>query len=687
VRKRAGHACLNCRKRKIRCDVSLHGPPCTNCRLDDEKCEVSKRKRRQWRMQVHGESLTDDGHVSRRQSPDTNLSPADEHMGKTSSPNRHGNEHEANGEVASERIKGLQTDTPTTAKAGPDEDPFKIDIPTAWHGEFLDRPWKGLPTLYYSSYVTYAYYPFLSLSNLPLLPTHDICFLEVQGCLHVPCRPLLTEFMRQYFLHLHPILPILNEGDFWDAYFQNPNSRIPNQKVSLLLFQSMLFACCNFISHETINSLGLSNMREARATFYRRAKLLFDLEAESSSVAISQAALLLASWGITSCRLIHKPYIPWLSIAIQYAKDAEADRYEAFGDDVEHQAMLKRLWWCCIIRDHMLSLNLRRDIQITRRHFDFGHSSTLGVPDMANETHRSKVHEPAVKIQLARILQLLVELCILLTEALESMFPVEDGFSRSETRLEDGASIQNCKIALERWHSEAKARFPQLRESFANHQEGQHDSVVLFTTVLKMYYYSSKIVLTHYKLLQLTAESADPVLDDLLVLNDNRLELQNAALGTTGCLEKLLQLRLARWLPISAINCTALPLLLNIIDVEILSQRPPENHARRLKLKRHCLYILTKAMETYRQHYEGVDWVSDTIQSIVGCVRIEHARTALRPGAGHPRRGTDINEFLKVLMSRPFLYLRIAFILDVSLRTGRVPKDQALPKLLRNVLT
>lgn len=174
---------------------------------------------------------------------------------------------------------------------------------------------------------------------------------------------------------------------------------------------------------------------------------------------------------------------------------------------------------------------------------------------------------------------------------------------------------------------------------------------------------------------------------DVLVLNNNRLELQNAAMGTTGCLDKLLRLRLARWLPISAINCTALPLLLNIIDVEILSQPPPENPARQLKLKRHCLHILTKAMETYRQHYEGVDWVSDTIQSIVGRVRIEHAMTVQRPGAGHPSQGTDINDFLKVLMSRPFWYLRIAFILDVSLGTGRLPTDQALPRLLRGVVT
>lgn len=39
-RQRASIACLHCRNRKIRCDVSRRGYPCANCRLDDTECEV-----------------------------------------------------------------------------------------------------------------------------------------------------------------------------------------------------------------------------------------------------------------------------------------------------------------------------------------------------------------------------------------------------------------------------------------------------------------------------------------------------------------------------------------------------------------------------------------------------------------------------------------------------------------------
>lgn len=40
-RTRSLQACLTCRSRKVRCDVSIHGQPCTNCSLDDKQCRLS----------------------------------------------------------------------------------------------------------------------------------------------------------------------------------------------------------------------------------------------------------------------------------------------------------------------------------------------------------------------------------------------------------------------------------------------------------------------------------------------------------------------------------------------------------------------------------------------------------------------------------------------------------------------
>lgn len=45
-RQRSTIACLECRMRKVRCDISLKGGSCTNCRSNARKCSTKRRTRR-----------------------------------------------------------------------------------------------------------------------------------------------------------------------------------------------------------------------------------------------------------------------------------------------------------------------------------------------------------------------------------------------------------------------------------------------------------------------------------------------------------------------------------------------------------------------------------------------------------------------------------------------------------------
>lgn len=110
-------------------------------------------------------------------------------------------------------------------------------------------------------YISYSYYGFLVISNLAAIPQQDFQFLELQGCLHVPNRPILDTFIRHYFQHMHPMLPILDEGVFWDVYAQRPLAKQTDAKVSLLLFQAMLFACCNVSRKGNLYALPIHGWR------------------------------------------------------------------------------------------------------------------------------------------------------------------------------------------------------------------------------------------------------------------------------------------------------------------------------------------------------------------------------------------------------------------------------------------
>jgi len=92
-------------------------------------------------------------------------------------------------------------------------------------------------------YVIYSYYPFLEMDNLTELPPETVNFMETKHCFRIPTPEILDEFMQQYFLHVHPNVPMLDEGDFWQIYRQRGPGRPPQgRRISLLLLQAMLFA-------------------------------------------------------------------------------------------------------------------------------------------------------------------------------------------------------------------------------------------------------------------------------------------------------------------------------------------------------------------------------------------------------------------------------------------------------------
>lgn len=354
-----------------------------------------------------------------------------------------------------------------------------------------------------SSDITYSYYPFLSVNNLHNIMPQDVNYLESQGCLRVPLPEFLDEFVKQYFLHVHPLTPMISEADFWDMY-GNQGFGGSGERMSLLVFQSILFVSCNYVSLATVKSLGFPNLRAARATLYRRCKLLYDFESESSMVYLAQAALLLSQWAPNFTHAFKKANSSWLSAAIQHAKNAEAHHYSALSDDIsssmsptqlKKQNTLKRLWWSCVIRDRILPLGFRRSLKITTSHFDFSAHPGLGYADLAEEIEHSRVYNAETKVQLIQLLSQIVELCSILTDLIMLVFPLDDspGWGK-RIGPDEAVRVRKCKLALRRWYNSASVKFPLFggngvpRTDLTRGRHAHHDSVILYTNMMYMYY-------------------------------------------------------------------------------------------------------------------------------------------------------------------------------------------------------
>ncbi|KAI5922043.1 fungal-specific transcription factor domain-containing protein [Camillea tinctor] len=741
VRKRAPKACLSCRSRKVRCDVSQRGRPCMNCYLDNESCIVTGRASRYRRVQSDGQQDTQASYPPYNSTDECNHArPAEDVVrsrlnGEPTSPrvdfdndlisrdkSNPMNDAATTSSTEAEMLESTQPPPPTSHTSHDQNfnrqftsmplfnDTPAPSVPPPNFNSFVSTElplWVGDQRIAVNADVTYSYYPFITISNLHNIMPQDVNYLESQGCLRVPTRNILDEFVQQYFLHVHPLMPLLNEGDFWDMYGDHRGGG-SGEKISLLVFQAMMFSSCNFVSKDSIKALGFPTIRAARATFYRRTKLLYDFDTEASLVCLSQTALLLSYWAPNWSHASKKPNTIWLGAAIQNAKSAEAHTYSTMPTfsaimepaQFKKQNVLKRLWWCCVIRDRILPLGMRRSLQITRDHFDMDANPGLGYTDLADEVERSKVYNPETKRCLIEIFVQIGELCSILTDVLTLVFPLDDvpGWGR-QFGPEAAAKVIECKMALRRWHKGASLRFPMFgggsvpRKATGTGKHFQHDSVILYTNLMYMYYHSARAALCHHEVLQLAVASASPNLNSNLRefsnIYENRHELQEASCGVTECLKELIQLRLARWLPISAVACTALPLVLHIIDVKLSwhnknnggSDDPNGSTA----LKQHRLNILIEAMKTYQPQYDGVDYISETIRHIINVAQLDPPSDSDIHSQNRNNIQPAISGWSDILASQPGAYLRLAMTMDLSLSKGRLVQESDFPISLRGL--
>lgn len=78
---------------------------------------------------------------------------------------------------------------------------------------------------------------FLCTQNLKCLPSEDINYLFIKGSLNIPNHHTTKELVENYFRKIHPMLPVLDEAQFWRAFGGDPT-----EKISLFVFQALIFA-------------------------------------------------------------------------------------------------------------------------------------------------------------------------------------------------------------------------------------------------------------------------------------------------------------------------------------------------------------------------------------------------------------------------------------------------------------
>ncbi|KAF5596705.1 cutinase transcription factor 1 beta [Fusarium pseudocircinatum] len=541
-RKRASKACMNCRVRKVRCDVVRNPGRCTNCALDDTECTViARRAKYRKRSPVIPERpkpmVFRNSFQQQQESKDVAVTdPMSPHYLDQvplilESPTGHSPESPS---TCFENIEDLTTtwcaEKVKQQSIFPDQEQHGLG-PYGAPGGAISHQGAAQNT---RSHITYSYYPFLTVDMFGLEPD-DVYYLESRNCLSVPTPDALDDFIREYFLHVHPGLPLLDESQFWAVY---SGDKQPS------------------LDHLTEQD--------------------FEKEIQGSQVYSSQTKRNLVQLFISLCELA----IPFTSV-----------------------------------------------VQTV---YGMGQSAADAIPPMIE--HQKQIEE----------------------------------------------SIRFCEISLDAWYDKASIQFPTPAGIISPEK-----SLVLYTNLMYIYYYSARVALYQYEAFVVSLTSPGASMDNRL--HQTRLQLEDATLGITDNLKELVQLKVARFLPVSIVAYAALPLVLHLLDVRLA--KVPSQTAR----KQGRLNIYMETMKGLQNLYDGVDDVWTFIRAAIDsatsgsldtcCPRADSIPSSAL--CSKPSAAIQVaDDWGKFLLQEPILYFRLSRTIDLSLAVGCYAEDSSLSLLL-----
>ncbi|KAL7942524.1 hypothetical protein V8C42DRAFT_331252 [Trichoderma barbatum] len=704
TRLRASHACTVCRIRKVRCDVVVTGYPCTNCRLDSANCKVMPRKRK-WEQRV--KRVIEQEEKERR---DQSRLLAEEKL--RPSAHNHSVPKAAQEEVASDQTSSSSSSSSPPSRNTASTIPVFQQDDLESHNEapkhkfhFTDgtidpsqigrrpshdvgsNPWGleydkttifGLQPPTRS--VPYSNYNFVDAGFLNQLSHTDVKYLTEKGCLSLPSEPLLEEFFHQYFSHIHPIIPLLSEAEFWAV-----DARIP-----LLLIRAILFISSPYVSASTLLSLGYSSVQTAHTELYTIAKTLMQFDIHRNNVVNAQVAVMLT---------YHSPAPSdttntyWMVNAVHYARCARADQYHVLNDDNPTKLILKRLWWACILRDRVMSLSLRRPLNIGCDEFDFSLPG-LSLADFSDELGVSTVYDRPTRQILAHMMSAFCELIIPLNKALTILYPaagLKNVTSEADIRKESDACVETLQL-LDVWYRKTQERFEISTPSI-----GVHKSLTMFTKMTFIYYYSARASLCYHMMLLSVSNpshASDAQKNDLQI----QAEMDSALKGITGMFMHLARLGLVQYLPNTFVTFSAIPLIWQVLDAKMLNTGVLAADNKR------DLMVYTNVMNKFRSQHENANNVLKFIKQIIAhiqttesveitqqeqltetCFPPELLSSFAQGGNMQEKDAEPKNKWAKLFAGKPRTYLRIALTIQHSLSSGHFPSEEDFPKALQMV--
>jgi hypothetical protein len=212
------------------------------------------------------------------------------------------------------------------------------------------------------------------------MTSSDIEYLFIKGALSICELSTRNALLRSYLEYFHPYMPLVPIYDILQIV-QDETGR--SGRISLILFQAIMFAGSAFVDIEYLLAAGYSSRMNAQRELFQKVrvcfesiyrafanirKTLYNCDYENDRISLVQSLLLMTYW--SEVKNEEKDAWYWMGVAISLLHTIGSFHPEKSDANPRRKRLWKRIWWSCFMRDRLLALGGRRQAQLRGDYHD-----------------------------------------------------------------------------------------------------------------------------------------------------------------------------------------------------------------------------------------------------------------------------------------------------------------------------
>lgn len=470
-------------------------------------------------------------------------------------------------------------------------------------------------------------------------------YMRLMGALELPPTVLEKQLVLAYIEHVHPDFPVLELHDFLRRISDRSGR---HGQVSLLLYQSAMFAASAFIKPEYLAAAGFANRRALRRAIFQAAKLLHDLDYENDKFTLVQSTLLLSFW--YEAPDDSKETWHWSGIAISQAQALGLHRstMNASGMDPIKRRQRRRIWWSCVMRDRQIGLGMSRLIRIKDEDFDITELQeddfqieTMDENPMISRKDCPLIYDVGMQAELAEMCVQKAKLYVLVGHVLQAVQSFQVATSNRTRSV--AAIIEGNLEVFEGLHRELVAWADALptpcryRTLQRTETEQGRTAVVMQRTLLHMLYHTT-IGKVYHPLVR-PPRVPDPKnpgsepTPEQHIYQVARLKCKEVAADITRMAGEMHQFELDRYFPTTGVTVIMPAMLMHLPDVSDPVKETREEAQRGFDT---CMSVLNTLRETYAAAEYAAIFMDNVIRNKPG---VDRPAPAPAPAAAQLAQG------------------------------------------------